>query len=254
TAGKGSLGGTGTVTTDANGRAQFTDLTISGATGSHQLIFSADQLPSIKSTKFDVIKASTVTTITADNPEPSDPNQPVTVVFTVTSTGGTPTGRVDVTVSNGLATETCNATVAQGSCAITLITPGDRTLTASYRGDALFAVSEGSAPHQVTTSPPPPVNQAPVANDDPSYTTSRTGVPLEVSKEDGVLKNDTDPDGDPLSAVNAGIPQHGSVVLRTDGSFTYTPDGTDTGTDTFTYDASDGDLSSTATVTITISP
>jgi PKD domain-containing protein/Big-like domain-containing protein len=160
TAGKGSLGGTGTVTTDANGRARFTDLTISGATGSHQLIFSADQLPSIKSSKFDVIKASTVTTITAHSPNPSDPNQPVTVAFTVTSSSGTPTGSVDVTVSG--AGSNCSASLSQGSgsCQLTDLA-SSTTLTATYKGDNLFVTSSGDASHTVNAPPPP--NQAPVA-------------------------------------------------------------------------------------------
>src|SRR5207247_10728493 len=47
--------------------------------------------------------AGTTTTITADTPEPSVVGQPVSVSYTVTSAGGTPTG--NVTVSDG--TETC---------------------------------------------------------------------------------------------------------------------------------------------------
>jgi hypothetical protein len=36
----------------------------------------------------------------------------------------------------------------------------------------------------------------------------------------GVLGNDTDPDGDPLTASLVSAPGHGSVQLATDGSFT----------------------------------
>ena len=39
----------------------------------------------------------------------------------------------------------------------------------------------------------------------------------------GVLGNDTDPDGDPLTAVLVTGPSHGSLTLNADGSFTYTP-------------------------------
>jgi VCBS repeat-containing protein len=77
---------------------------------------------------------------------------------------------------------------------------------------------------------------------------------LGVSLADGVLKNDTDPDGDVLTAGSASTPGQGSVLLNADGSFTYTPNAGAAGTDTFTYEASDGVLSSPATVTITITP
>jgi VCBS repeat-containing protein len=69
----------------------------------------------------------------------------------------------------------------------------------------------------------------------------------------GVLANDSDPDGDPLTAALVQGPAHGTLALDPDGSFTYTPDPAFTSTDTFTYQASDGALdSNTATVTISV--
>src|SRR5262249_46018833 len=52
--------------------------------------------------------------------------------------------------------------------------------------------------------------------------------------------NDTDLEGDPLTAVLAIGPEHGSVTLAADGSFVYTPDAGYFGTDQFTYVAHDG--------------
>ena len=90
--------------------------------------------------------ASTTTTITSDAPDPSELGQSVTVQFSVTSAGGTPTG--DVTVGDG--TVSCTATVAAGQCAVTFTTAGPKTLTASYAGDANFAPSVSAAEsHQV---------------------------------------------------------------------------------------------------------
>ena len=53
-----------------------------------------------------------------------------------------------------------------------------------------------------------------------------------------VLGNDTDIDGDTLSVNNTPIidPANGSVLLNTDGTFTYTPDLNFFGTDSFTYE------------------
>jgi len=69
----------------------------------------------------------------------------------------------------------------------------------------------------------------------------------------GVLSNDTDPDGDPLTVTVVDDVEHGELKLATDGRFKYEPDDGFSGTDTFTYTASDGQLTSApATVTITV--
>ncbi|HSQ17797.1 MAG TPA: Ig-like domain-containing protein, partial [Anaerolineales bacterium] len=69
----------------------------------------------------------------------------------------------------------------------------------------------------------------------------------------GVLANDYDPDGDPITAVSPTQPANGYVILRSDGSFDYTPEPGFSGDDVFTYKASDGTLTSTpAQVKITV--
>lgn len=69
----------------------------------------------------------------------------------------------------------------------------------------------------------------------------------------GVLGNDTDANGDQLSAHLVGGPSNGDLSLALDGAFTYVPDPGFLGTDAFTYTASDGLLSSgPATVTIRV--
>jgi PKD repeat protein len=106
-----------------------------------------------------------------------------------------------------------------------------------------------SVQHDVTVTAPPSPNQAPSAVSD-NYSTPQEAA-LTVAAP-GVLVNDTDPDGDALTAQVASEPSQGAVILSPDGSFTYTPNPGATGQDSFTYTASDGDLTSTATVTITI--
>src|SRR5207247_2219956 len=94
------------------------------------------------------------------------------------------------------------------------------------------------------------VNDAPSASGD-AYSVSEDGV-LNVAAA-GVLANDSDIDGDPLSAVLVGGPANGSVTLNGNGSFTYTPNANFNGTDSFIYRANDGTLNSNvATVTLTI--
>ena len=69
----------------------------------------------------------------------------------------------------------------------------------------------------------------------------------------GVLFNDTDPDGNALSALVVSNPAHGQLALNANGTFTYTPDANYNGPDSFTYVASDGQLqSNVATVSLTV--
>jgi large repetitive protein len=94
-------------------------------------------------------------------------------------------------------------------------------------------------------------NRAPVAVDD-AYATDE-GVALSVPAP-GVLANDSDPDGDNLSAALVSGPANGSLALTSDGSFTYTPAAGFAGGDSFSYRAGDpaGAQSGVATVTITV--
>ena len=103
-----------------------------------------------------------------------------------------------------------------------------------------------SRPVAVTT----PSNHAPVAADD-VYTTNETAILFESAP--GVFANDTDADGDPLTANLVSGASNGALTLNANGSFTYTPNAGFTGTDNFTYKASDGKAdSNVATVTITV--
>src|SRR5207302_257224 len=79
------------------------------------------------------------------------------------------------------------------------------------------------------------------------------GKTLVGSAATGVLKNDRDPAGGHLTAHRLRGPAHGTLLLRPDGSFRYTPRAGFTGTDSFTYRASDGSLvSGPAAVTIRV--
>ena len=94
-------------------------------------------------------------------------------------------------------------------------------------------------------------NQAPVAAGDAFSTAEDTVLTVPAS---GVLGNDSDPDGNPLTAVLVGSgPAHGTLTLNADGGFIYTPAADFAGSDSFTYRASDGTLTSNvATVAISV--
>ncbi|HLQ76701.1 MAG TPA: cadherin-like domain-containing protein, partial [Terriglobia bacterium] len=95
-----------------------------------------------------------------------------------------------------------------------------------------------------------PLNLAPTANDDIYVTNQNTPLIVAFS---GVLANDTDVEGDALTAVLNSGPTHGTLTLNANGSFSYNATAGYTGSDSFTYRANDGtSLSTIATVTITI--
>jgi Big-like domain-containing protein len=253
--GGGTLGGTTTRRTDANGRVEFTDLRIEGSAGSTVLIFAAPGYTSVVSDAIEVSpsgsqKAATTTRITSDTPDPSASGQSVLVQFTVTSDAGTPTGNVVITATGGSAT--CTASVTAGSCSLILTNTGQRELIATYAGNGSFAGSSDRENHLVQSAA---ANQPPTAGNDEYNTIEGANHTLTVGAGAGVLQNDRDPEGGPLTASDASDPPHGRVTLHGDGSFSYTPVADFFGDDQFTYRVRDGSgNSSTATVTLHVAP
>lgn len=93
-------------------------------------------------------------------------------------------------------------------------------------------------------------NVAPTAAND-SYTAT-TGVKLTIAAP-GVLANDGDADGDPLTAELVDGGGNGSLSVSSNGGFVFTSGGSFTGTRTFTYRAFDGAAySPTRTVSIVV--
>lgn len=90
-------------------------------------------------------------------------------------------------------------------------------------------------------------NTAPSASGD-TYIVQENGV-----LNGNVLDNDTDADGQALTAELVSGPSNGTLTLNSDGSFTYTPNSEYIGSDSFVYKAFDGeDYSANTTVNITV--
>ncbi len=111
-----------------------------------------------------------------------------------------------------------------------------------------------------------PKNDAPIAVDDPTsadvgrYRTDED-VTLNVSAAFGLLKNDSDPEGQPITVfsntqpVDSANAPAGTVQVNADGSFIYTPALNFSGVARFTYRITDGvKTSNIATVTLNVSP
>ncbi len=144
---------------------------------------------------------------------------------------------------------------ANGSVTLNLDGSFSYTPDAGFSGGDSFTyrVSDGLAAGNIATvtieveeSP----NNAPTAVDDAYTMQQDEGLAVAAP---GVLANDSDPDGDALSAGLIVGPAHGSLTLNADGSFTYTPEAGFSGEDSFVYEVSDGRGGvETATVTVTV--
>ncbi|MGD9856654.1 MAG: tandem-95 repeat protein [Planctomycetaceae bacterium] len=92
-------------------------------------------------------------------------------------------------------------------------------------------------------------NDAPVATDDTVSTDEDRAVIIDV------LGNDFDVDGDVLMVIAANDATYGDVTINPDGTITYTPDASFSGSDSFVYTISDGrGGESSATVNVAVQP
>jgi Big-like domain-containing protein len=114
--------------------------------------------------------------------------------------------------------------------------------------DVVLLLPTNSLPATVTITV---TNAVPVAANDAYAAT--TAVQLTVAPP-GVMRNDSDADGDALTASLVSAGGNGSLSFAANGGFTYKSGGSFSGTVSFTYRVSDGMASSNvATVTITVS-
>ena len=199
--GGGELEGTTRQTTDASGRATFTDLAISGAPGTRTLVFQAVGYAPVTSNEIAVSAIGTTTTITGDLPDPSQVGTPFTVSFRVASDGPTPTG--NVTVGDGV--QSCAGALLNGagSCQLSLSTAGLRTLTATFAGSPGLTGSSDTEAHTVTAAPPPPLasTTTTITSDLPDPSVSGEEVTLSVR----VTSGSGTPSGTVTVAVSGGV-------------------------------------------------
>ncbi|MEI7769108.1 MAG: Ig-like domain-containing protein [Chloroflexales bacterium] len=131
------------------------------------------------------------------------------------------------------------------------------TITASAGTGKTVIAKIGSATNQTSplttlngyeakNQPPLAANDTYAVNEDTTLTVSAPGA----------LANDSDPDGNPITAVLIATTAHGTLVLNASGSFSYAPAANYNGLDSFTYKAQDSfsALSNLATVSITVNP
>ncbi|MDZ8104998.1 MAG: Ig-like domain-containing protein [Nostoc sp. DedQUE12a] len=140
----------------------------------------------------------------------------------------------------------------------------DDLIIGAYNADPNGQLQAGESYVIFGFAAPTPTNQPPVAVADTVTTNEDTSVNISV------LANDTDPDSSPLTVTNVnGVPvtvgtsislSSGALVtLNANGTLTYNPNDRfetlgvgETSSDSFTYTITDGSLSTTASVNLTI--
>ncbi|MCC6075851.1 Ig-like domain-containing protein, partial [Pseudomonas sp. GCM10022188] len=152
-----------------------------------------------------------------------------------------------------------SAYTVTGKGEITVNADGSYSFTpaADYMGGfpvISYTVTDGSGTDDTSTLSIfiTPVNDAPVAVDDAVTVTEDTPFSSSIELD----ANDSDLDGDSLSVVAGtfATAQGGTLVLASDGSYTYTPAANFHGTDSVDYTVTDGSLSDVGTLTLIVNP
>ena len=104
------------------------------------------------------------------------------------------------------------------------------------------------------TPPYAPANTPPVANNDNAGAVVNTPRIINVAANDSDAEDGSPPPAPPAVVTITTNPGDGAVVNNGDGTVTYTPNAAFLGIDTFQYTLTDsgGEVSSTATVTVTV--
>jgi len=140
-------------------------------------------------------------------------------------------------------------TVTFTSSSLSYTPPTDFSGQVNLTETVIYTVSDGVLTDTGTlTITVTAVNDAPVAVDDSEALTEDPGL-TNIT----VLNDDTDADGDTLSVTAVSTTGTGTVAVNADGvTIDYTPALNFNGTETITYTVSDGVLTDTGTLTITV--
>jgi VCBS repeat-containing protein len=141
----------------------------------------------------------------------------------------------------------------------TLILNANGTFSYTHDGSAtstdtfLYRATDGFIPGN-TVSVTIYINNPPVAvTETIAVLEAGTATTLNDGVTTSLLTNDTDTDGDPLTALLVTNPTEGTLTLNPDGTFIYVHGGGNLSSDSFTYSANDGKINGApVTVSITV--
>jgi hypothetical protein len=244
TASNGGSASPSPVTTGANGMAA-TNWTLGPTAGENELTASA---PSIDPVTFEATgsAAGSTTSLDVSPASPVTAGDNITFTATVAGSGPTPTGTVEFFMEGNVSLGSGTLSGGQATVQSSTVPEGTHSFTAVYSGDATYSGSTSAAVTGYTVNPPPP----PVVGSD-NFTVDEDGTLTEPAP--GVLANDSDPNGAPVTAQIVDQAEHGTVSLSANGGFTYDPDPDFNGPDGFSYRASNGQAQSDlASVSLTV--
>ena len=153
-------------------------------------------------------------------------------------------------ITADLVTTTVNGTLilnANGTFSYTHDGSATSTDTFFYRATDGFIAGNTVSVTIYINDPPVAVTETIAVLEAGTATTLNDGVTTSL------LANDTDGDGDPLTAILVSNPTEGTLTLNSNGTFSYVHAGGNLSSDSFTYSANDGKINSApVTVSITV--
>lgn len=153
-------------------------------------------------------------------------------------------------ITADLVTTTVNGTLilnANGTFSYTHDGSATSTDTFFYRATDGFIAGNTVSVTIYINDPPVAVTETIAVLEAGTATTLNDGVTTSL------LANDTDGDGDPLTAILVSNPTEGTLTLNPNGTFSYVHAGGNLSSDSFTYSANDGKINSApVTVSITV--
>ena len=138
-----------------------------------------------------------------------------------------------------------------GGFGVTSITRDGSSVSSTAQtitGRPMNFVTVGPGTHAFTvtyTTPVPPPEHPPIANNDSANVTEAHTVTIPV------LANDTDADSDPLTVTSVGSDSGADITINSNQTLSYTPHAFTCGLDSFPYSISDG-RGGTASATVTV--
>ncbi|WCD78132.1 retention module-containing protein [Pseudomonas sp. TUM22785] len=180
--------------------------------------------------------------VTADQAKETDEDQSVSGKIVATDVEG---DKLAYVIQSG---------VDHGSLLLNTVT-GEYTYTPNkdYNGNDTFTIrvydAKGAYADSVVSVKINPVNDAPVSS--PSSISTNEDTPIDGQ----IVARDADGDALTYSIANGNGPQHGTVTLNADGTYTYKPGKDFNGSDAFTVTIDDGHGGTTTSlVSVTVKP
>ncbi|UFH35597.1 Ig-like domain-containing protein [Flavobacterium acetivorans] len=165
----------------------------------------------------------------------------------------------DTDAENNILTAILVSGVSNG----TLILNGNGTFSYVHNGSKTtsdsfsYKANDGNSDSNIVTVmiTVSPVNVTPIAVADQITVAEGETIVTLVGGASSVLTNDADAENNALTAILVSDVSNGALILNSNGTFSYTHDGSETISDSFSYKANDGNSDSNiVTVTIIVSP